>query len=230
MNAGHFDVIKRQQANRGWRKGFIVTNPNCSTVGLVCALKPLQDAFGVRKVLVTTMQAISGAGYPGVASLDILDNVIPFIKGEEEKMQTETLKLLGDFDGEKFVDADIAVSAHCNRVHVRDGHMECVSVELDDQAAPEEVIEAWRSFKPEVAGLKLPSVPDPFIVYKDEENRPQPRRDREMGKGMTVSVGRLRKCPILQYKFVVLSHNTVRGAAGAAIADAELLAAKGMLE
>jgi aspartate-semialdehyde dehydrogenase len=229
VNPGHLDVIKKQQLNRGWRKGFVVTNPNCSTVGLVCALKPLQDAFGVRKVLVTTMQAISGAGYPGVASLDILDNVIPLIKGEEEKMQSESLKLLGDYDGEKFSDADIAVSAHCNRVHVRDGHLECVSVELEDQASPEEVIAAWRAFRPEVADLKLPSLPDPFIVYKDEENRPQPRRDREAGRGMQVSVGRLRKCPILHYKFVVLSHNTVRGAAGAAVADAELLAAKGLL-
>ncbi|HTK04752.1 MAG TPA: aspartate-semialdehyde dehydrogenase, partial [Candidatus Eisenbacteria bacterium] len=224
VNPGHLDVIERQRAARGWKKGLIVTNPNCSTVGLVCALKPLQDSFGLRKALVTTMQAISGAGYPGVASLDILDNVIPFIKGEEEKMQSETLKLLGDYDGAKFVDADLAVSAHCNRVHVRDGHLECVSVELEEQASPEQVIEAWRSFRPEVADLKLPSVPDPFIVYRDEENRPQPRRDREAGRGMTVSVGRLRKCPILHYKFVVLSHNTVRGAAGAAIADAELLA------
>lgn len=229
VNPGHLDVIRKQQANRGWRKGFIVTNPNCSTVGLVCALKPLVDAFGVRKALVTTMQAISGAGYPGVASLDILDNVIPLIKGEEEKMQSESLKLLGDYDGEKFSDADIAVSAHCNRVHVRDGHLECVSVELEDPASAEEVIAAWRSFRPEVADLKLPSLPDPFIAYKDEENRPQPRRDREAGRGMQVSVGRLRKCPILHYKFVVLSHNTVRGAAGAAVADAELLAAKGML-
>lgn len=229
VNPGHLAAVAAQRAGRGWKKGCIVTNPNCSTVGLVCALKPLQDAFGVRKALVTTMQAISGAGYPGVASLDILDNVIPFIKGEEEKMQSETLKLLGAFDGKAFVDADVAVSAHCNRVHVRDGHLECVSVELGREVGPEEVIAAWRSFKPEVAGLGLPSVPDPFIVYKDEENRPQPRRDREEGKGMTVSVGRLRKCPILQYKFVVLSHNTVRGAAGAAVADAELLVAKGLV-
>jgi aspartate-semialdehyde dehydrogenase len=229
VNPGHLEVISRQRATRGWKKGFIVTNPNCSTVGLVCALKPLQEAFGVRKALVTTMQAISGAGYPGVASLDILDNVIPFIKGEEEKMQSETLKLLGGFDGERFAPADIAVSAHCNRVHVRDGHLECVSVELEERASPEAVVAAWRDFRPEVAGLALPSVPDPFIAYREEENRPQPRRDREAGRGMTVSVGRLRKCPILHYKFAVLSHNTVRGAAGAAIADAELLAAKGML-
>ncbi len=229
VNAAHLDVIDRQRKNRGWNKGFIVTNPNCSTIGLVCALKPLQEAFGITKVLVTTMQAISGAGYPGVASLDILDNVVPFIKGEEEKVETETRKLLGGFDGERFIDAEIAVSAQCNRVHVRDGHLECVSVEFSEQAEPEAVIRAWRSFAPETTKLGLPSIPDPFIIYKEEENRPQPRRDRDAGWGMAVTVGRLRRCPILHYKFVVLSHNTIRGAAGAAIADAELLAAKGLL-
>lgn len=229
VNPRHLEVIPRQRANRGWKKGFIVTNPNCSTVGMVCALKPLQEAFGVRKAMVTTMQAISGAGYPGVASLDILDNVIPFIKGEEEKMEKETCKLLGAFDGARFVAEDVAVSAQCNRVHVRDGHLECVSVELGRQASAEEVVAAWRDFRPEVAELGLPSVPDPFIAYKEEEDRPQPRRDRDAGRGMAVTVGRLRKCPILHYKFVVLSHNTIRGAAGAAIADAELLAAKGLL-
>jgi aspartate-semialdehyde dehydrogenase len=229
VNPDHLAVIRKQQQNRGWRKGFIVTNPNCSTVGLVCALKPLQDAFGLRKVMVTTMQALSGAGYPGVSSLDILDNVIPFIGSEEEKIQTETLKLLGGFDGENFSDAEMAVSAHCNRVHVRNGHLECVSVELENEVAPEEVIEAWRMFVPAAAKHKLPSLPVPFIVYRDEENRPQPRVDRDAGGGMAVTVGRLRKCPILHYKFVLLSHNTIRGAAGAAIADAELLAAEGLL-
>lgn len=229
VNAGHLDAVARQKANRGWRKGFIVTNPNCSTVGLVCALKPLQEAFGVTKVVVTTMQAISGAGYPGVPSLDILDNVVPFIKGEEEKMQAETLKLLGRYDGERFTDADIAVSAHCNRVHVRDGHLECVSVELGTQASAEDVLAAWRTYIPSIAELRLPSAPTPFVIVRDEENRPQPRRDREAGRGMAVSVGRLRKCPILHWKFVVLSHNTVRGAAGAAVVDAELLAAQGLL-
>ncbi len=229
VNAQHLDVIDHQRKSRGWDKGYIVTNPNCSTIGLVCALKPLQEAFGITKVLVTTMQAISGAGYPGVASLDILDNVVPFIGGEEHKVETETLKLLGGYDGEKFVDAEIAVSAHCNRVHVRDGHLECVSVEFSEQAEPEDVLRAWRSFVPETARLNLPSLPNPFIIYKEEENRPQPRRDRDAGRGMQVTVGRLRRCPILHYKFVVLSHNTIRGAAGAAIADAELLAAKEML-
>jgi aspartate-semialdehyde dehydrogenase len=227
VNPDHLNAVRLQREKRGWRKGFIVTNPNCSTVGLVAALKPLLDAFGLKKVMVTTMQAISGAGYPGVASLDILDNVIPFIKGEEEKIQTETLKLLGDWNGESFVDAGLAVSAHCNRVPVRDGHLECVSVELENQASPQEIVKAWKNFRPAIADKKLPSIPDPFIIYRDEDNRPQPRRDREAGRGMSVTVGRLRHCPILNYKFVVLSHNTIRGAAGAAVANAELLAADG---
>ncbi len=229
VNPGHINVIKRQQQKRGWRKGFIVTNPNCSTVGLVMALKPLHDLFRVSKVFVTTMQALSGAGYPGVASLDILDNVVPFIKGEEEKIQSETLKLLGGFDGAQFQSAEMVVSAHCNRVQVRDGHLECVSVELENQAAPEEIIAAWRHFRPAIADKKLPSVPDPVLIYREEENRPQPRRDRDSGAGMAVTIGRLRHDPILHYKFAVLSHNTVRGAAGAAIANAELLATEGLL-
>lgn len=230
INAGHLGAVGLQQEKRAWRDGFIVTNPNCSTVGLVVALKPLQEAFGLRKVMVTTMQALSGAGYPGVSSLDILDNVVPFIKGEEEKIETETRKLLGDFDGARFTDAEIAVSAHCNRVQVRDGHLECVSVELEQQASPEDVIAAWRSYRPAIAEKNLPSVPQPLIVYREEDNRPQPRRDRDAGRGMAVTVGRLRHCNILQYKFVLLSHNTVRGAAGAAIANAELLAAEGLLD
>jgi len=229
VNASHLGAVAVQRARRGWKKGCIVTNPNCSTVGLVVALKPLADAFGVKKVMVTTMQALSGAGYPGVPSLDILDNVIPYIGGEEEKIQTETLKLLGGFDGQKFVPAGIGVSASCNRVHVRDGHLECVSVELDRSASPEEVIKAWRDFVPDIAKHGLPSVPQPLVVYKDEKDRPQPRRDREAGAGMAVTVGRLRPCPVLHYKFVVLSHNTVRGAAGAAIVDAELMAAEGLI-
>ncbi len=228
VNPDHAGMIKRQRERRGWSKGFIATNPNCSTIGLVLALKPLQDAFGLEKVMVATMQAISGAGYPGVPSLDILDNVIPFIKGEEEKIQSETLKLLGRFDGERYEDADLAVSAQCNRVHVLDGHLECVSVKLGRPASEEQLIAAWRSYRPPISE-KLPSVPDPLIVYHPEPNRPQPRRDRGLGKGMAVSVGRLRRCPILDFKFVILSHNTIRGAAGAAIANAELLAAKGLI-
>jgi aspartate-semialdehyde dehydrogenase len=228
VNADHLDAIKAQKAKRGWDKGFIVTNPNCSTIGLVGALKPLDDAFGVEKVLVTTMQAISGAGYPGVPSLDILDNVVPYIGGEEQKIETETRKLLGRYDG-SFHDAEMTVSAHCNRVHVRDGHLECVSLKLKKPATAEAIVAAWRGFRPDVAALGLPTLPTPTIVYHDEPNRPQPRRDRDLGKGMTISVGRLRPCPILDWKFVVLSHNTVRGAAGAAVSNAELLVAKGLL-
>lgn len=230
VNSGHLDAIGLQRRRRGWKRGLIVTNPNCSTVGLVCALKPLQDSFGVRKIIVATMQAISGAGYPGVPSLDILDNVIPYIGGEEEKMQSESMKILGGFDGKSFAPAELAISAHCNRVQVRDGHLECVSVELGREARAEEIIEAWRSFRPDIDDLDLPSAPKPFIVYRDEPNRPQPRVDREAGNGMAVSVGRLRRCPVLQHKFVLLSHNTVRGAAGAAVVDAELLAARGYLD
>jgi aspartate-semialdehyde dehydrogenase len=229
VNPDHLEAIRIQRERRGWDHGCIVTNPNCSTVGLVSALKPLHDAFGVEKVLVTTMQAISGAGYPGVPSLDILDNVIPLIKGEEEKIESETLKLLGAWSDGGFRNAETAVSAHCNRVHVRDGHLECVSVKLRKPATPAELIGCWRSFMPEIAKLALPSVPDRFIEYRDEADRPQPRRDRQAGNGMTLSIGRLRACPILDWKFVVLSHNTIRGAAGAAVANAELLVAKGWL-
>ena len=228
VNADHLAAIEVQRKNRGW-KGCIVTNPNCSTIGLAVALKPLHDAFGVKKVMVTTMQAISGAGYPGVPSLDILDNVVPFIKGEEEKMQSETLKLLGGYDG-AFSDAAIAVSAHCNRVLVRDGHTESVSVEMEKKPALTEVADVLRNWKPETSGLGLPTLPARSIVVHEDPARPQPRRDRDLGRGMTVSVGRLRPCPILDWKFTVLSHNTVRGAAGAALADAELLVAKGFVK
>lgn len=226
VNADHLDLIRRQQKNRGWEKGFIVTNPNCSTIGLVAALKPLHDTFGLEKVAVTTMQALSGSGYPGVPSIDILDNVLPFIGGEEEKMETETLKLLGSMGDAGVTDASVILSAQCNRVHVRDGHLECVSVALGKEASEAAIREAWASYEGGIVGLGLPSAPQPFIVYTEEEDRPQPRRDRDAGKGMAVTIGRLRKCPVLGWKFVVLSHNTVRGAAGAAIENAELLVAR----
>jgi len=229
VNADHIGLIDVQRRNRGWEKGFIVTNPNCSTIGLVMALKPLADAFGVEKVLVTTMQALSGAGYPGVPSIDILDNVIPFIGGEEGKIETESLKLLGSLSGERIESAEAVVSAQCNRVQVRDGHLECVSVTLGKDVSREEIITAWRSFRPPVMDDGLPSAPDPVIIYREEDNRPQPRRDRDAGNGMAATVGRLRPCPILGWKFVVLSHNTVRGAAGAAIENAELLVRRGYL-
>lgn len=229
VNADHLELIHRQRKNRGWEQGFLVTNPNCSTIGLVSALKPLHDAFGLEKVAVTTLQALSGSGYPGVPSIDILDNVLPYIGGEEGKMETETLKLLGSLGDTGVTDASVAVSAQCNRVHVRDGHLECVSVALGKDVSEAAIREAWESYEGGISGFDLPSAPHPFIIYTEEEDRPQPRRDRDAGKGMAVTIGRLRKCPVLGWKFVVLSHNTVRGAAGAAIENAELLVARGFV-
>lgn len=227
VNPDHARVIDRQRL-RWPKRGFIVTNPNCSTIGLVLALAPLKQAFGLRKVLVTTLQAISGAGYPGVASLDILDNVIPFIAGEEEKIETETLKILGDLGEDGFMPAQVVVSASCTRVNVRDGHLESVSVELVEKPSPEEVIRAWRSFNP-LKGFELPSAPVAPVIYREEIDRPQPLKDRDVQKGMACVVGRLRKCPVLDYKFFLLSHNTIRGAAGAAILNAEFLLKKGYI-
>ncbi len=230
VNASHVDAIRVQQKNRGYETGFIVTNPNCSTAGLVLVLKPLADVFGLEKIFVVTMQAVSGAGYPGVPSLDILGNVVPFISGEEEKMETEPQKLLGRWDGSRFVEAGLGISAHCNRVAVADGHMECASLRLKKAATLDEVREALRSYEvsPELAslptGLKHP------IFVQDEEDRPQPRKDVNAGHGMAAVVGRVRECPLLDVKLTLLSHNLVRGAAGAALLNAELLAARGFLK
>jgi aspartate-semialdehyde dehydrogenase len=227
VNAEHTAIIE-QQKKRFNNKGYIVTNPNCSTIGLVLALAPLHKKYSITKMVVTTLQALSGAGFPGVPSLDILDNVIPFIGGEEAKVESETLKLLGTLKGGKFVFADIAVSASCNRVNVKDGHLECVSIELDRKPSRDELIRTLQSFNP-LKELNLPSSPPQPILVKEEENRPQPRYDRDLGKGMACIVGRIRKCPVLDYKLVILSHNTVRGAAGAAILNAEYLKVKGFL-
>lgn len=227
VNAEHTAIIE-QQKKRFNNKGYIVTNPNCSTIGLVLALAPLHKKYSITKMVVTTLQALSGAGFPGVPSLDILDNVIPFIGGEEAKVESETLKLLGTLKGGKFVFADIAVSASCNRVNVKDGHLECVSIELDKKPSRDELIRTLQSFNP-LKELNLPSSPPQPIVVKEEENRPQPRYDRDLGKGMASIVGRIRECPVLDYKLVILSHNTVRGAAGAAILNAEYLKVKGFL-
>lgn len=221
VNADHTNIIPIQKKKRGYTTGFIVTNPNCSAVGLTMAIKPLHDTFGVQRVHVVTMQALSGAGFPGVASMDIADNVIPYIGGEEEKLETEPQKILA---------APILISAQCNRVSVTDGHLEAVSVKLTRKATLEEVKEALRSFRGEPQELRLPSAPEHPIVVLDEDNRPQPRLDRGRGNGMTVTVGRIRPCPLLDYKFVVLSHNTIRGAAGAAILNAELLYKKGLIK
>ena len=228
VNGCHIKLIDTQS----WRKksgGFVVTNPNCSAIGLVLALAPLQQRFGLETVMAVTMQAVSGAGYPGVASLDILGNVIPFIRNEEEKMEEETRKLLGQMNGTKVLPAAFAMSAQCNRVAVEDGHTESVSVRLAKKARPEEIIAAWSSFRSEPQQLKLPSAPEKPVVYLDASDRPQPRFDVDLGAGMTTSVGRLRPCGVLDWKFTVLSHNTSRGAAGAAVLNAELLKAKGYL-
>lgn len=224
VNADHLELIDRQRRRSGG-KGFIVTNPNCSTVGLALSLAPLHRAFGVRRVLVATLQAISGAGYPGVASVDILDNVIPYIGDEEEKMQSETQKILGSVAAP----ATFAVSAHCNRVHVSDGHTLTVSIETEKKGSPEEAAAALRGYRSPLAGLGLPSQPEPPIVVREEPDRPQPRFDRMAGRGMAVSVGRIRRCPVLDLKYVALVHNTIRGAAGAAILNAELLKTRGYL-
>ncbi len=227
INADHLGLIERQRKRRGG-KGFIVTDPNCSTIGMCIALKPLQDAFGIEQVMVTTMQAVSGAGYPGVSSLDIVDNVIPYISGEEEKMQTETLKILGKLSEGRIADARMRVSASCNRVGVKYGHTECVSVKLSRKAELKELVGSLESFNP-IKKLGLPSEPSHPIIVTKEEARPQPRYDSNHGKGMSTVVGRIRPCNVLDYKFVVLSHNTVRGAAGAAILNAELLKSKGYI-
>jgi aspartate-semialdehyde dehydrogenase len=228
VNADHLALIEHQS----WRKqsgGFIVTNPNCSAIGLVLALAPLHKEFGIECVFVTTMQAVSGAGYPGVASLDILGNVIPYIAKEEEKMEEETRKLLGVLDGSRVTDAPFGMTAHCNRVAVEDGHTESVSVKLKQKASPDEIIAAFSNFHPTPQQLGLPLAPKHPIVYDKAPDRPQPRFDLDRGNGMTVSVGRLRPCGVLDYKFTVLSHNTIRGAAGAALLNAELLKVQGYL-
>jgi aspartate-semialdehyde dehydrogenase len=228
VNSGHVKLIDIQ----AWRKksgGYVVTNPNCSAIGLVLALAPLHQKFGLETVMAVTMQAVSGAGYPGVASLDILGNVIPFIKNEEEKMEEETKKLLGNVNGSKVIPGAFAMSAQCNRVAVEDGHTESISIRLKKKASHDEIIEAWNEYRSEPQELKLPSAPDRPVVYLEASDRPQPRFDVDMGAGMTTAVGRLRPCSVLDWKFTVLSHNTIRGAAGAALLNAELLKAKGYL-
>ena len=229
VNAGHLDGIPLQQKNRGYDTGFIVTNPNCSTAGLVVVLKPLAEVFGLEKIFVVTLQAMSGAGYPGIASLDIQGNVIPFISGEEEKMESEPQKLLGKWNGERYVDAGLSISAHCNRVPVLEGHLECVSMSLKKIASLQEVREVLREFEVSAELAALPTALRNPIVVVDEEDRPQPRRDVNAGAGMAAVVGRVRECSILDIKLTLLSHNLVRGAAGAALLNAELLASRGYL-
>ncbi len=226
INAEHLNLLAEQRQHKGW-SGAIVTNPNCATVVLAMALAPMVQ-FGIRRVLVTTMQAVSGAGYPGVASLDILGNIVPFIGGgEEEKIETETNKILGGNGGRTPLDA--VISAQVNRVPVIDGHSMTVSVELASRPSPETVIDALRGFRGLPQDLNLPSAPNPPIVVMTADNRPQPRLDVDLGNGMAVSVGRVRACPVLSHKFVALGHNTIRGAAGASVLNAELMHKQGQL-
>jgi aspartate-semialdehyde dehydrogenase len=229
VNPEHLELIDAQRTNRGFNRGFIVTNPNCSAIAIVLALAPLHTKFGVTSCVVTTMQALSGAGYPGVPSLDATDNVIPFIGGEDEKVESETRKLLGRVSQGEVIDAEMQVSAQCNRVNVTDGHMASVRVKLARTASVREIREVLASFTAEPQQLQLHSAPAQPIIVRDEVDRPQPRLDRDAGKGMSVTVGRIAEDNVLDYRFVALGHNTIRGAAGAAILNAELLVARGYL-
>lgn len=226
INHEHLSLLDRQRRARAFDRGFIVTNPNCSTIMLAMALAPLHARFGVEAVVATTMQALSGAGYPGVASLDINDNVLPFIEHEEEKIETETRKILGRVNDDTIKEAAFKISAQCHRVNVSDGHMAAVRVKFAQSAEVEEVRDALSSFTSLPQELRLHSAPERPIIVRDEPNRPQPRLDRDAGHGMSVTVGRIARDSVLDYRFVTLSHNTIRGAAGAAILNAELLIAK----
>jgi aspartate-semialdehyde dehydrogenase len=228
VNPGHLALVRAQQRLRGW-SGMIVTNPNCSTVVLTMALAPLKQ-FGIQKVMAATMQAVSGAGYPGVASVDILANVVPYIGSEEEKMESETQKILGSLDGGRIEPLHASVSAHCNRVAVVDGHMVTASVALSSKPALADVQAAMEGFQSVPQQRNLPSAPPNPVIYMLEDDRPQPRRDANRENGMAVFVGRLRKCPVLDLKFVACGHNTIRGAAGAAVLNAELMASEGFLD
>jgi len=227
VNPEHLELVEIQRKRRSW-SGFISTDPNCSTIQLAITLKPLMQ-FGLKKVIVSTMQALSGAGFPGVPSLSIIDNVLPYIPGEEEKIERETLKILGRLREGKVIPANIQVSASCNRVNVKDGHLECVFVEFERKPSIEEVKEAFKNFKGEPQELKLPSAPENPIVVREEIDRPQPRYDRNEGKGMSVVVGRIREDSVLTIKYICLGHNTIRGAAGAGLLSAELAAKKGYI-
>jgi len=224
VNPEHLDMIEIQQKNRGW-DGFIVTNPNCSTIALTITLKPLYDQYDIKRVYVSTMQAVSGAGYNGVPSMAIVDNLVPFIGGEEEKMETETLQLLGDFDGETVTPALFGISASCHRVSVVDGHTEAVFIEMGDDLEVDDVKKSFNEFKGLPQKLDLYSAPENPVIIREEENRPQPRMDRNADKGMAVTVGRIRKDAAFDnsIRYVLVGHNTIRGAAGASILNAELI-------
>ena len=228
INHAHTALIREQRRRKGW-SGFIATNPNCSAAVLVMALRPLQEQFGLRRVLVTTLQAISGAGYPGLSALDLLDNAVPYIGGEEAKLESEPRKMLGAYRDGEIAFADFVLSAHCNRVATRDGHMECVSLELDAAAGLDAVAEAFAGYRSLPQELRLPTAPIPPLIVRGEPDRPQTRLDRDAGNGMAVSVGRIRPCPLLGLKFVALGSNTMRGAAGGSVLNAELMREQGLL-
>lgn len=231
INPEHIKIIPAQKKNRGWSRGFIAVKPNCSLQSYMAPLYALHREFRVEKAIITTMQAISGGGHSSFDTIDIEDNIIPLIEGEEEKSEREPLKILGRVRGNEIVCAGVPVfSAHCNRVPVMDGHMACVSVRFEKKPSKEKIIELWKNFRGVPQELKLPMAPEKPIVYKEEPDRPQTRHDRNNGKGMAVTVGRLRECNVLDYRFVGLSHNMIRGAAGGGILNAELLKAKGYLE
>jgi len=228
INADHAGLIEVQRRNRGWTTGALVTTPNCTSTPVVMALAPLVP-FGIQQIHVVSLQAVSGAGYPGVASLDIFDNVVPFVGGEEQKVESEPRKMLGTLSADRIEWLNATISAACNRVPVIDGHIVCVSVKFDTGRAPslEDIRSAWANYRGHENTRGLPSAADPIVAYTEESDRPQPRRDRDAGRGMTATIGRLRPCPILDVKFVALAHNTIRGAAGGAILNAELLVGRG---
>jgi aspartate-semialdehyde dehydrogenase len=227
VNHDHLGVLPNQKRNRGW-KGQIVTNPNCSTIVMVLGLAPLKP-FGIQRIVATTMQAVSGAGYPGVPSMDIVGNVIPYIGNEEEKMQTETQKIMGEYSNGGFQPLQAKVSAHCNRVPVADGHTVCISVELRQKPGLAAIRQAFDSYRSLPQERELPSAPKQPVIYLEQADRPQPRRDVERERGMAVFAGRLRDCPVFDYKFLACGHNTIRGAAGAAVLNAELMYSGGLL-
>ncbi len=228
VNADHLALLDRQRVQRGWR-GAIVTNANCATTVMAAALAPLHEAFTVTKVFATTMQAVSGAGYPGVPSLDILGNVVPFINDEEPKIESELNKLLGRFDGDRIAWADIVTSAHANRVAVEHGHTVCMSVAFATRPSPEQALATLRAWRGHEAVHGLPSAPEQALIVRDEADRPQPRRDVDAGRGMSTTIGRVRADTLFDLKLVAMSHNVVRGAAGGSILNAELLMQSGRL-
>lgn len=233
INPDHLDIISDQQKRHGWSQGFIVVKPNCSIQSFMIPIYALMKAgYAVDKMIVTTLQALSGAGYPGPSAIDLVDNTIPYIPGEEEKSEVEPIKILGKIkNGRIMPNESIKISAHCNRVAVTDGHTACVSIQFAGKKPKmEEVISIWQNFTALPQELKLPSAPIPPVIYREELNRPQPRKDRDAGNSMAITVGRLRKCNVFDYRFTGLHHNTVRGAAGGSILTAELLKAKGLVK